>query len=154
MRCIHISELWTSSLYVSAYSHLCWIAYISLHSNAWDLDGLKVTPCETFLQCKAALQECFKPWVEPCTMRPVGCVGREMLDYFSQVANDTGLFCCFNTRSSLQVSLGALLRVTVALIWHLHVMNNNTFLSVWADNGDTCAKQYAGTGALKTDYTR
>ena len=25
---------------------------------------------------------------------------------------------------------------------------------VWADNADACAKQYAGTGALKTDYTR
>ncbi|XP_043921459.1 phosphatidylinositol-3-phosphatase SAC1 [Protopterus annectens] len=24
----------------------------------------------------------------------------------------------------------------------------------WADNADACAKQYAGTGALKTDYTR
>ena len=25
---------------------------------------------------------------------------------------------------------------------------------VWADNADACSKQYAGTGALKTDYTR
>ena len=25
---------------------------------------------------------------------------------------------------------------------------------VWADNADSCAKQYAGTGALKTDFTR
>ena len=25
---------------------------------------------------------------------------------------------------------------------------------VWADNADACAKQYAGTGALKTDFTR
>ncbi|VDN58955.1 unnamed protein product [Dracunculus medinensis] len=24
----------------------------------------------------------------------------------------------------------------------------------WADNGDECSKQYAGTGALKADYTR
>ncbi|KAK2166809.1 hypothetical protein LSH36_35g08022 [Paralvinella palmiformis] len=29
-----------------------------------------------------------------------------------------------------------------------------TFKNVWADNADACAKQYAGTGALKTDYTR
>ena len=26
--------------------------------------------------------------------------------------------------------------------------------SVWADNADTISKQYAGTGALKTDFTR
>ena len=25
---------------------------------------------------------------------------------------------------------------------------------MWADNADMCAKQYAGTGALKTDFTR
>ena len=25
---------------------------------------------------------------------------------------------------------------------------------VWADNADFCAKQYTGTGALKTDFTR
>ena len=25
---------------------------------------------------------------------------------------------------------------------------------MWADNADQCAKQYAGTGALKTDFTR
>ena len=25
---------------------------------------------------------------------------------------------------------------------------------MWADNADFCAKQYTGTGALKTDYTR
>uniref|UniRef100_A0A7E4UTD1 Phosphatidylinositol-3-phosphatase SAC1 n=1 Tax=Panagrellus redivivus TaxID=6233 RepID=A0A7E4UTD1_PANRE len=28
------------------------------------------------------------------------------------------------------------------------------FKNLWADNGDECSKQYAGTGALKTDYTR
>ena len=27
-------------------------------------------------------------------------------------------------------------------------------LSVWADNADIISKQYAGTGALKTDFTR
>ena len=26
--------------------------------------------------------------------------------------------------------------------------------AVWADNADYCAKQYTGTGALKTDFTR
>ena len=28
------------------------------------------------------------------------------------------------------------------------------YFIVWADNADFCAKQYAGTGALKTDFTR
>ncbi|ESN91957.1 hypothetical protein HELRODRAFT_116244 [Helobdella robusta] len=28
------------------------------------------------------------------------------------------------------------------------------FRNAWADNADACAKQYAGTGALKTDFTR
>lgn len=28
------------------------------------------------------------------------------------------------------------------------------YKNVWADNGDMCSVQYAGTGALKTDYTR
>lgn len=27
-------------------------------------------------------------------------------------------------------------------------------LAAWADNADFCSKQYAGTGALKTDFTR
>lgn len=30
----------------------------------------------------------------------------------------------------------------------------SVFKNVWADNADVCAKQYAGTGALKTDFTR
>ena len=30
----------------------------------------------------------------------------------------------------------------------------HSLLIVWADNADACAKQYAGTGALKTDFTR
>ncbi|XP_065814110.1 LOW QUALITY PROTEIN: phosphatidylinositol-3-phosphatase SAC1-B [Labrus bergylta] len=29
-----------------------------------------------------------------------------------------------------------------------------TYKTAWADNADACAKQYAGTGALKTDFTR
>ncbi|EDO36706.1 predicted protein [Nematostella vectensis] len=29
-----------------------------------------------------------------------------------------------------------------------------TFKNVWADNADACSVQYAGTGALKTDFTR
>ena len=27
-------------------------------------------------------------------------------------------------------------------------------VTVWADNADACSVQYAGTGALKTDFTR
>ncbi|OBS80783.1 hypothetical protein A6R68_21003 [Neotoma lepida] len=29
-----------------------------------------------------------------------------------------------------------------------------TYKNAWADNANACAKQYAGTGALKTDFTR
>ncbi|RWS02429.1 phosphatidylinositide phosphatase SAC1-A-like protein, partial [Dinothrombium tinctorium] len=35
---------------------------------------------------------------------------------------------------------------------HPHV--ENIYRKVWADNADFCSIQYAGTGALKTDYTR
>ena len=28
------------------------------------------------------------------------------------------------------------------------------YASVWADNADAVSKQYSGTGALKTDFTR
>uniref|UniRef100_A0A9J2Q5E8 Phosphatidylinositol-3-phosphatase SAC1 n=2 Tax=Ascaris TaxID=6251 RepID=A0A9J2Q5E8_ASCLU len=31
---------------------------------------------------------------------------------------------------------------------------SSLFKNVWADNGDECSRQYAGTGALKADYTR
>ncbi|XP_067650738.1 phosphatidylinositol-3-phosphatase SAC1-like [Haliotis asinina] len=31
---------------------------------------------------------------------------------------------------------------------------DSVFKNVWADNADTLSKQYAGTGALKTDFTR
>ncbi|ELT87336.1 hypothetical protein CAPTEDRAFT_220075 [Capitella teleta] len=34
------------------------------------------------------------------------------------------------------------------------VMLETAFKNVWADNADACSKQYAGTGALKTDFTR
>lgn len=48
------------------------------------------------------------------------------------------------------------------ITWHV---NNDLFplfiflfpvcsRAAWADNADACAKQYAGTGALKTDFTR
>jgi len=30
----------------------------------------------------------------------------------------------------------------------------SVFRNVWADNGDACSLQYAGTGALKSDFTR
>jgi len=31
---------------------------------------------------------------------------------------------------------------------------NKTMRNIWADNADACSVQYAGTGALKTDFTR
>lgn len=35
-----------------------------------------------------------------------------------------------------------------------HPVFEALYKNVWADNGDFCSIQYAGTGALKTDYTR
>ncbi|XP_077503149.1 phosphatidylinositol-3-phosphatase SAC1 isoform X2 [Amblyomma americanum] len=35
-----------------------------------------------------------------------------------------------------------------------HPVFETLYKNVWADNGDFCSIQYAGTGALKTDYTR
>ncbi|XP_033626106.1 phosphatidylinositide phosphatase SAC1-like [Asterias rubens] len=37
---------------------------------------------------------------------------------------------------------------------HLTTAFESTFKNTWADNADFCSKQYAGTGALKTDFTR
>jgi len=48
-------------------------------------------------------------------------------------------------------------------VLHLKIVNRKIFLLidlrfyfylVWADNADAVSLQYAGTGALKTDYTR
>lgn len=35
-----------------------------------------------------------------------------------------------------------------------HEYFHNEFRNLWADNGDILSKQYAGTGALKSDFTR
>ncbi|XP_073234289.1 phosphatidylinositol-3-phosphatase SAC1-like isoform X1 [Porites lutea] len=35
-----------------------------------------------------------------------------------------------------------------------HLEMEKVFKNVWADNADACSVQYAGTGALKTDFTR
>lgn len=35
-----------------------------------------------------------------------------------------------------------------------HAAFGTLFKGVWADNADTLSKQYSGSGALKTDYTR
>ncbi|CAF1245042.1 unnamed protein product, partial [Didymodactylos carnosus] len=36
----------------------------------------------------------------------------------------------------------------------VHKQLSDSFKNIWADNADTISIQYAGTGALKTDYTR
>lgn len=35
-----------------------------------------------------------------------------------------------------------------------HEEFNYKFRNIWADNGDSMSVQYAGTGALKSDFTR
>ncbi|CAF0761684.1 unnamed protein product [Brachionus calyciflorus] len=49
------------------------------------------------------------------------------------------------------IKLG-LLSETEAIEYHEEF--NNIFRNVWADNGDFLSIQYAGTGALKSDFTR
>ncbi len=39
-------------------------------------------------------------------------------------------------------------------IYQLLLYMHMYMIVVWADNADMCSKQYAGTGALKTDFTR
>jgi hypothetical protein len=36
----------------------------------------------------------------------------------------------------------------------MHPQFQGLYQNIWADNADACSTQYAGTGALKTDYTR
>ncbi|XP_019735514.1 phosphatidylinositol-3-phosphatase SAC1-B isoform X1 [Hippocampus comes] len=55
-------------------------------------------------------------------------------------------------------SLQAQLRKIGVLYMNQHIEDQADFekmyKNAWADNADACAKQYAGTGALKTDFTR
>lgn len=44
--------------------------------------------------------------------------------------------------------------ITLVFITLCSSLNLYDFFAAWADNADACAKQYAGTGALKTDFTR
>jgi hypothetical protein len=37
---------------------------------------------------------------------------------------------------------------------HSHSRTDTTFKNLWADNADAISRQYSGTGALKTDFTR
>ncbi|PIO76727.1 hypothetical protein TELCIR_01182 [Teladorsagia circumcincta] len=40
------------------------------------------------------------------------------------------------------------------IAWIALIELPNRIVLVWADNGDECSRQYAGTGALKADFTR
>jgi phosphatidylinositol 4-phosphatase len=54
----------------------------------------------------------------------------------------------------LHIQLIKLLILTENESIELHANLNDIFRNVWADNGDTMSIQYAGTGALKSDFTR
>ena len=49
-----------------------------------------------------------------------------------------------------------LYKLTTFTFINVHLTEFIHYVSVaaWADNADVCSKQYAGTGALKTDFTR
>uniref|UniRef100_A0A8C5QJ02 Phosphatidylinositol-3-phosphatase SAC1 n=1 Tax=Leptobrachium leishanense TaxID=445787 RepID=A0A8C5QJ02_9ANUR len=57
-------------------------------------------------------------------------------------------------RRSLQVQLQRLGLLHVGQKIEEQVQFEKVYKNAWADNANACAKQYAGTGALKTDFTR
>ncbi|KAM8967639.1 phosphatidylinositol-3-phosphatase SAC1 [Pelodytes ibericus] len=57
-------------------------------------------------------------------------------------------------RRSLQMQLQRLGVLHVGQRIEEQVQFEKIYKNAWADNANACAKQYAGTGALKTDFTR
>ncbi|MEE6517862.1 hypothetical protein FKM82_028394 [Ascaphus truei] len=57
-------------------------------------------------------------------------------------------------RRSLQVQLQRLGVLHVGQRIEEQAEFEKVYKNAWADNANACAKQYAGTGALKTDFTR
>ncbi|KAM4706340.1 phosphatidylinositol-3-phosphatase SAC1 [Rhinophrynus dorsalis] len=57
-------------------------------------------------------------------------------------------------RRSLQAQLQKLGVLHVGQRIEEQVQFEKVYKNAWADNANACAKQYAGTGALKTDFTR
>ncbi|XP_063308087.1 phosphatidylinositol-3-phosphatase SAC1 isoform X2 [Pelobates fuscus] len=57
-------------------------------------------------------------------------------------------------RRSLQIQLQRLGVLHVGQNIEEQVQFEKVYKNAWADNANACAKQYAGTGALKTDFTR
>ncbi|XP_066441714.1 phosphatidylinositol-3-phosphatase SAC1 [Eleutherodactylus coqui] len=57
-------------------------------------------------------------------------------------------------RRSLQAQLQRLGVLHIGQRIEEQVQFEKIYKNAWADNANACAKQYAGTGALKTDYTR
>ncbi|XP_072024166.1 LOW QUALITY PROTEIN: phosphatidylinositol-3-phosphatase SAC1-B-like [Amphiura filiformis] len=53
-----------------------------------------------------------------------------------------------------QLQYFGILRSGEMLDDHLSTAFEYTYKNTWADNADACSLQYAGTGALKTDFTR
>lgn len=89
-------------------------------------------------------------WLMPVCVQRMGVLNvgqriEEQVDFEKIYKNGTTLCVCACVRACVCVSL-------TASHWFLCVW----FISgaAWADNANACAVQYAGTGALKTDFTR
>ncbi|CAJ0963821.1 unnamed protein product, partial [Mesorhabditis belari] len=86
-------------------------------------------------------------------------INQTQLGYFRSNCMDcldrTNVVQSMLARAVLPLQLGALGFVSPQ---SFEVVSNadleEAFKNLWADNGDQCSKQYAGTGALKSDYTR
>ncbi|XP_075442401.1 phosphatidylinositol-3-phosphatase SAC1 isoform X2 [Ascaphus truei] len=112
--------------------------------------------------------------LEQAFAKMVSCLGNRMVRYFlvdsegKVVTPQDGIFrsncmdCLDRTnvvqsllaRRSLQVQLQRLGVLHVGQRIEEQAEFEKVYKNAWADNANACAKQYAGTGALKTDFTR
>ncbi|XP_045900733.1 phosphatidylinositol-3-phosphatase SAC1-B [Micropterus dolomieu] len=66
----------------------------------------------------------------------------------------TNVIQCLLARRSLQSQLRRMGVLHMSQQIEEQADFEKMYKNAWADNADACAKQYAGTGALKTDFTR
>ncbi|OWK02458.1 SACM1L, partial [Cervus elaphus hippelaphus] len=122
--------------------------------------------------CEAASQLVFSAWITRGSI-PLYWSQRPNLKYkplplINKVANHEGVFrsnCmdCLDRTNVIQSLLARRsLQAQLQRLGVLHVGQKleeqdefeKIYKNAWADNANACAKQYAGTGALKTDFTR
>ncbi|KAG8176845.1 hypothetical protein JTE90_001984 [Oedothorax gibbosus] len=84
------------------------------------------------------------PWVQEGVFRTncIDCLDR------------TNVVQSLLARESLQLQMQRLGILNQGQKVEDQILFETTYKNVWADNADYCSIQYAGTGALKTDFTR